>query len=133
MGAFPNLSRFVPVCPLLSRFVPVLGPKKDRKGQTGTKRDRLGQIAIFGKRPHLESTPIKLSQISKSLLFAIVVLPLCDLGISAQQILEIPHSVEKGGDSDYFLLPRGTGAHPLRTWILFSFLCTEFCCPCRIF
>ena len=54
----PEMSRFVPVCPLLSRFVPVPGRKEDKRGQTRTKRDISGQI---GKRPHLASTPIKLS------------------------------------------------------------------------
>ena len=59
MGAFPNLSRpemsrFVPVCPLLSFLGPGTGTNRDKRGQTGTKRDISGQI---GKRPHLASTP----------------------------------------------------------------------------
>ena len=46
----PEMSRFVPVCPLLSFLGPGTGTNRDKRGQTGTKRDISGQI---GKRPHL--------------------------------------------------------------------------------
>ena len=51
----PEMSRFVPVCPLLSFLGPGTWTNRDKRGQTGTKRDILGQI---GKRPHLASAPI---------------------------------------------------------------------------
>ena len=51
----PEMSRFVPVCPLLSFLGPGTGTNRDKRGQTGRKRDISGQI---GKHPHLASTPI---------------------------------------------------------------------------
>ena len=38
----PEMSRFVPVCPLLS-LGPGTGTNRDKRGQTGTKRDISGQ------------------------------------------------------------------------------------------
>ena len=51
----PEMSRFVPVCPLLSFLGPGTRTNRDKRGQTGTKRDISGHI---GKRPHLASTPV---------------------------------------------------------------------------
>ena len=55
MGAFPNLSRYVPFCPRLSSFALLGARNGDKRGQMGTERDISGQI---GKRPHLASTPV---------------------------------------------------------------------------
>ena len=45
----PEMSRFVPVCPLLSRVVLVPGPrrrKEDKRGQTGTFQDKGGNAPM---------------------------------------------------------------------------------------
>ena len=54
----PEMSRFVPVCPVLSSLGPRTGNKR---GQKGTKQDISEQI---GKRPNLASTPIDDRQIT---------------------------------------------------------------------
>ena len=45
----PEMSRFVPVCPLLSFLGPGMGTnrdKEDKRGQNGTFRDKLGNPPI---------------------------------------------------------------------------------------
>ena len=54
MGAFPHLSRLVPVCPLLSFVGPGTRTNRDKRGQRGTKQDISGQI---GKRPPFRIYP----------------------------------------------------------------------------
>ena len=49
----PEMSRFVPVCPLLSFLGPGTGTNRDKRGQTGTKR---GQNETF--RDKLGNAPI---------------------------------------------------------------------------
>ena len=42
----PEMSRFVPVCPLLSFLGPGTGTKEDKRGQNGIFRDKLGNAPI---------------------------------------------------------------------------------------
>ena len=66
MGAFPNLSRNVPFCPLLSSLGSGRGGKR---GQKRTKEDKTGQIGKppFGIHPHLALLKILLRACSKRL------------------------------------------------------------------
>ena len=53
----PEMSRFVPICPLFVLLGARSEDNRDKRGPTGTERDISGQM---GKRPHLGSTRLAL-------------------------------------------------------------------------